>query len=93
MFRSTQTLVGLMCWLAEKKTRSPFRRGIGEVGEAPEPEQVGGAVERPGVAGVEPPVGEHLLGDRPEGGIREPARIERAWHRMSLAGSHLLSLN
>ena len=37
VFRSTQMLVGLMCWLAEKKTRSPFRRWFAMSASRPRP--------------------------------------------------------
>ena len=37
VFRSTQTLVGLMCWLAEKRTRSPFRRALAKSARRPSP--------------------------------------------------------
>jgi hypothetical protein len=36
-FRSTQTLVGLMCWLAAKKTRSPLRPRLARSASAPRP--------------------------------------------------------
>ena len=63
VFRRMQTLVGLMCWLAEKKTRSPFRRAVGEVGQHAEAEQVGGVRRARGRRRREPRAGGDLVGD------------------------------
>jgi len=41
VLRRMQTLVGLMCWFDEKKTRSPFF-AIGRVGQLSDAEQVVG---------------------------------------------------
>ena len=84
VFRRTQTLVGLMCWLAEKKTRSPFRRRVGEVRQAAESEQIGGGVERQAVRGVEPLAGQHLVGDRVEGRVSQLEGGNAVGHAISL---------
>ena len=83
VFRRMQTLVGLICWFAEKKTRSPvpgscWRSRRGCRGRCKgrwyrrEP-------ARPG--GVEAAAGSDLVRDRTEGRIAEPAEREfEAWH-------------
>ena len=46
VFLRMQTLVGLMCWFAEKVTRSPCSAPVGGVGQGAEAEQIGRLEER-----------------------------------------------